>query len=63
MAYVYQELGKYLSLNKNEIDIKKKYWLEKQWQYNYDMDKSMLSKNTTDPNILASRLYEAFRIK
>lgn len=61
MAYVLQELNDLLELNctQNEID----KWLNLQINGYYDFRSNLMIKNTSDPNILSSRFYEAIRLK
>ncbi len=47
---------------KNSQDLQK-YWLEKQFQRNYDFEKNTLSKNTADGITLTARIYEATRLE
>jgi hypothetical protein len=61
MAYVLQVFKEYLRLESAENHIA--LFLSKQFEFYYDFEKNMLSKNTMDPNILSARLYEAVRLK
>jgi hypothetical protein len=61
IAYVLQVFQKYLNLYSVENNIS--IWLNKQFDLYYDIEKSMMSKNTVDPVILSARLYEAVRLK
>lgn len=45
----------------NSVD-KQKYWIEKQFQKNYNFRENLLNRNTCDPETLSARLYEASRL-
>lgn len=55
VAYILQ------TFKENSEDLQR-YWLEKQFQRNYDFEKCMLSKNTIDPETLSARIYEVTRL-
>lgn len=61
MAFVLETFCNYLNISDLEKKIHK--WLSKQIQSHYDFEKGLMIKNTNDPAILASRLYEANRLK
>ncbi|MGD0020761.1 MAG: hypothetical protein ABSC54_00515 [Smithellaceae bacterium] len=60
MAYALQVFKEYLKLESAENHIS--IFLSKQFEFYYDCEKNMLSKNTMDPAILSARLYEAVRL-
>lgn len=60
-AFVLETFSEYLELNLSEDEITK--WLEKQFEGYYDFEKNLMMKNTCDPEILSSRLYEAIRLE
>ncbi|KUG23932.1 hypothetical protein ASZ90_006260 [hydrocarbon metagenome] len=60
ISYVLQVFQKYLKREPGEHTISA--WLNKQFEYYYDFDKKMMCKNTEDPVILSSRIYEAARL-
>lgn len=51
-----------LSVLKENSENLQKYWLEKQFQRNYDFNGKMLHRNTSDPETLSARIYEATRL-
>ncbi|MCX5848699.1 MAG: hypothetical protein NTW65_04555 [Deltaproteobacteria bacterium] len=61
MAYVLQVFQKYL--NSESFSDLISLFLNKQFEFYYDFEKNVLSKNTMDPAILSARLYEAVRLK
>lgn len=56
------EIAYALKVFKKNSEEKQKYWLEKQFQRNYDFENNMLCKNTDDLETLAARIYEATRL-
>lgn len=60
IAYTLQIFQKYLKLE--SVEKKISMWLEKQFEFYYDFEKNMMSRNTVDPVILSSRIYEAVRL-
>lgn len=52
-----------LSVFKKNSEKQQIYWLEKQFNRNFDFKKNLLCKNTDDPETLAARIYEATRLK
>ena len=58
MAYVLQVFNH----NIESFSLDNSRWLMKQFEGYFDFEKSLLNKNTADPDILASRLYEAVRL-
>jgi hypothetical protein len=64
MAYIMETFSKYVdtpSSISSDQTIQK--WLSKQFEGYYNTDADLLINNTTDPNVLAARLYEATRIR
>jgi hypothetical protein len=61
MAFVLETFQDFLSLNISEKNIVK--WLSKQFEGYYDFEQWLMIRNTGDPAILSSRLYEAIRLK
>jgi hypothetical protein len=60
IAYTLQIFRQYLNLE--SVEKKISMWLEKQFELYYDFEKNMMSRNTVDPVILSSRIYEAVRL-
>jgi hypothetical protein len=60
MAYVLQVFEKYLNLESAAQNISA--WLGRQFGFYYDNRKNLMSRNTGDPVILSSRIYEAVRL-
>lgn len=60
MSYVLQVFQKYLKIE--PVDHAVSAWLNKQFEFYYDFTKKMMCKNTGDPVILSSRIYEATRL-
>lgn len=61
MAYTLQIFSDYLGLREDEGDALK--WVTMQFNGYYDLDTSLMRRNTSDENILGSRIYEATRLK
>ncbi len=57
------EVAFVLAVFKKDSENEQKYWLEEQFNRNYDFEKDMLCKNTDDSETLSARLYEATRLK
>jgi hypothetical protein len=57
MAYFIQVFSGLLEIPEKMSSIE--YWLNMQFQNYYDISKHMMKRNTVDPDILSSRLYEA----
>lgn len=56
------EVAYALNVFKPGSDILQKYWLEEQFNRNYDFKERALSKDTKDPETLTTRIYEATRL-
>ena len=67
MAYILQVLsdleGNYLLQNDSNYETRITKWLKKQFEGYYDFERYIMNRNTNDPEILSSRLYEAVRLK
>ncbi len=57
MAYVKQRFGAMTSGSRSAND-----WLDRQFREHYDFDRGLMNRRSSDPNILAARLYEACRL-
>jgi hypothetical protein len=63
MAYILQTLGAYTGMGDEASRASMCKWLNKQFQGYYDVHTGLLNRNTSDPQVLAARLYEATRIR
>jgi hypothetical protein len=56
------EIAYVLKVFKKNSEKLQKYWLEKQFQRNYDFEKNLLCRNAKDPETLSARIYEIARL-